>query len=426
MNLPNHLKLFISGSLITIGGNMVLGLINYLVRRTMAERLSATDYGCFFGAFSLLAILLAFLDLGMVNAGTILIAEEHEKNGEIFSLLFFLKMILGLTAAVIIFLLRNVIADHYLGGTGAAMTGVLAFFVLFNALDGTFVSYYCGHKFYQTGNIFRCSIAFLLLMLVFSLSRTFAAVGAAAAYVLAYVVFCPIQLFWICRNGKFRLTTKISPYTGKRLLALIGILAVITCMQTLLFNMDSVMLTLMCGPEATAVYNIALPITQLLLSVLVFASVFLPMAVDMVGQKRYDRLRRYVGGALFCTLAVLPCVFWGSRWCGGFLIALFFKSSYSYSAAPVLPWLMSGYLLFSFGSFVTQILIAMRRMTLLLSISTATVACNFALNCLLIQLYGASGAAMATFFAYALFAALTLAAFVRKSESSGIMEIHHV
>ena len=418
MRLPDHLRLFISGSLITIGGNIILGFINYLVRRTMAYQLSETDYGCFFGAFSLVSILLAFLDLGMVNAGTVLLAEQQEKKGEVFSLIFFLKLTFGLIVATTLFFLRNFIADGYLGGYGSAMFGILAFFVLFNSLDGAFVSYYCGNKFYQTGNFFRCAIAALLLILVFLLTRKFAAVGAAAAYLLAYAIFCPLQLIWICRNGKFRLTAKIPFGTGKRLLALIGILAVITCMQTLLFNMDSVMLTWLRGPEATAVYNVALPITQLLLAILVFASVFLPIAADLVKQQQFRRLRHYVTGALLCTFAGLPCVFWGSRWCGDFLVAVLFKDSYVHAATPVLPWLMSGYLLFSFGSFVTQILIVMRCIRILFCISITTVICNFIMNYYLIRMHGASGAAMATFASYSFFAILSVSSFLWESEKA--------
>lgn len=418
MRLPNHLRLFISGSLITIGGNVILGFINYLIRRTMANQLSATDYGCFFGAFSLLAILLAFLDLGVINAGTLLIAEQQEKKGEIFSFIFLLKLLSGLLVATVLFLLRNFIAVSYLGGNGSAMFGILAFFVLFNSLDGAFVAYYCGNKFYQTGNFFRCAIAFTLLILVYLLTQEFAAAGAAAAYLLAYAIFCPLQLTWVCCNGKFRLTAKIPFETEKRFLALIGILAIITCMQTLLFNMDSVMLTWLCGPETTAAYNVALPITQLLLAILVFASVFLPIATDLVKQREFERLRNYVIAALSCTLATLPCVFWGSRWFGDFLVALLFKDSYVHSAVPVLPWLMSAYLLFSLGSFVTQILIAMRCIGLLLGISCLIVISNFIMNYYLIQAYGSSGAAMATFTSYLFFAILSVICFLWKSEKT--------
>lgn len=413
--MPNHLRLFISGSLITIGGNIILGFINYLVRRVMVYQLPATDYGCFFGAFSLLSILLAFLDLGMVNAGTVLIAEQQEKKGEVFSLIFFLKLLSGLIVATILFFLHNFIANSYLGGNGATILGILAFFVLFNCLNGAFISYYNGNKFYQVGSFFRCAIAAVLLALVFLLTREFATTGAATAYLLAYAIFCPFQLIWVCHNGKFRLTTKIPFETMKRFLALIGILAVITCMQTLLFNLDSVMLTWLHGPEATAAYNVALPITQLLLTILVFASVFLPIATDLVKQREFNRLRHYVIGALFCTLAALPCVFLGSRWVGSFLVALLFKDSYVQAAAPVLPWLMNGYLLFSFGSFVTQILIVMRCVWFLLWISGATVISNFIMNYYLIRTRGASGAAMATFVSYSFFAILNLCCFLWKS-----------
>ena len=93
MTLSSHLRLFISGSLVTIGGNVALGLINYLVRRTMVWRLTETDFGLFWGTFSLVTLVCALADLGIVNSGTLLFAEKKEEPREIFSAVLLLKLV---------------------------------------------------------------------------------------------------------------------------------------------------------------------------------------------------------------------------------------------------------------------------------------------------------------------------------------------
>ena len=91
MKLPEHLKIFIFGSAVTITGNVVVGLVNYLVRRTLALNLSSSDYGSFYGTFALISILLAVFDFGLTDAGSVLVAEEKSRHSESFSVVFRLK-----------------------------------------------------------------------------------------------------------------------------------------------------------------------------------------------------------------------------------------------------------------------------------------------------------------------------------------------
>jgi len=417
MKFPEHLRLFISGSAITIGGNVVLGLLNYLVRRTLALQLTPFDYGLFYGSFSLISTILGFLDLGMTNAGTVLIAEDEKKADGTFSSIWILKVIFGAVAALLFFLLRHVIAAHYLDGQGADMLGLLAVCILFATIDGAYVSYYCGKKLYQAGTFFRCSIAGLLLGLVYFLSTRWGITGVAASFALAYMIFCPIQLWWISRHGRFKFFHGNDPEGWKRLFLMIGVLAIISGMQTLLFNMDSVMLTALRGPEETAVYNIVLPITQLLLAFCVFASVFTPIAVNLVKVGAFHLLKKYVLAGTIITAGLLPAVFFGGVWCGRFVISILFRSDYAEAAMPILPWLLCAYLVSSLAMFLVQILVAMRRTKSLIVTAILTVVCNLVLNFLLIRYDGARGAAIATFLSYLFLTCTSISVFFCKNNS---------
>ena len=244
-----------------------------------------------------------------------------------------------------------------------------------------------------------------------------AAAGAALAYAVTAALFIPLQLWWISRRDKLSFHWQLEEGIRKRLQSVIAVVAGITFMQTVLFNLDSVMLTALKGTEVTAIYNVALPITQLLLAVLVFATVFLPLAVEMVNQKDFHRLCRYVWWAIGITLSAIPVVFITMHLAGEWLITLLFKSTYAGSAAPVLPYLTTGYLLFALGAFVSRILVAMRAVKFLAALAFLIIGTDFLLNYVMISRYGLIGAALATAISYLIFAVSMLIAFFRLVKS---------
>ncbi len=419
MKLPDHLKLFISGTLISIIGNIVLGLINYLVRRVMANELTAVDYGSFYGIFSLVTIIISFCDLGMVNAGTILIAEDRSKNREIFSGLFLFKLLFGLTFGILMLALGNVISNHYLSGGGCTMICIMACYLVLASANGAFLAYYNGNMLYKEGKLLRCSFAILLLLLTMFLTPEMGGTGAAVAYLMAFVIYIPFNLLYVFHHGKFGMMWRIPKETLRRFLHLFGAVSVIVFMQTLLFNMDSVMLTYLKGAESTAVYNVALPVTQLLLSVLVFHIVFTPFAVKLVKEQKMTALRGYVIGAIVGTLCIIPVAFYACNLFGAWLISLLFNSQYAGSASQVLPYLFCGYILYSFGAFVMQILLAMQAKKTLMFIAVTSVLLNFILNIIFIQRYGVIGAALATLAGYLYFAVFCSIVFFYKCSAVG-------
>ncbi len=403
MKLPEHLKTFITGSLITIGGNLVIGLSNYLVRRTMVFQLSELEYGCFYGAFSLVLILTAIADLGLVNTGTVLISENRQKANIFFSAVLYIKMLIAGGVSILFYVFRGKIATHYLGGMGSNMLVLLSFFIFLVAVSDAFNAYFYGNKFFRSSCIFRSITAFLLWGAVILLTKNGSGSGAAAAYIIAYLTTIIIQFFWISRRDKICSPFLISRSLYGKIIKFSGPLAVIACIQIILANLDSVMLTYLCGPETVAIYNVALPITQLLLSVLIFATVFLPIATDLAKAEKYNQLKKYAYYGLFITGVGLPLLFWICKLGGEFLITLLFKSSYAEPAARLLPWLMCGYWLFAAGAFIMQILIAMRRVKVLLVIVISTLCCNIILNYCLIKRFAELGASLSAFLSYLFF-----------------------
>jgi O-antigen/teichoic acid export membrane protein len=410
MKVPDHLKIFISGSFFSILGNLILGGVNYLTRRTMAVRLSEVEYGYFYGAFALVSIVLVFLDLGITDAGTVLISENPTKRKTIFFTMWKWKGAAGFFCSLVLLALSGVISHRFFGG-GTLMMALLALYVAFQTLNGTFISYTFGRKQYKVKSLFQIIKALLLLILVWWLTDRYAGNGAAFGYLLATIVIEPFHIWWVLKNEQGAPAAVFDRELKRRVLTLMGAVATITFMQTLLFNMASVMLTVLKGPRSTAIYNIATPITQFLLSFLVFANVFLPLAVEMAGKREFGKLRKYTVGVTAACILMLPVIVFLINFRGEWLITVLFKSSYAKVAVKPLLLLMLGFLLYSLGAFVTQILIAMRKIKVLLWISSLTVLINLVLCFLFIRKLDVDGAALATLFSYASFALMTLAVF---------------
>lgn len=416
MRLPDHLKIFISGSFIAIAGNLIFGLLNYLTRRTMAVTLDDIQYGCFYGAFALISIVLVFVDLGVTDAGTALISENPDKRKTIFFTLWKWKALLGGFCALVLLCFTPLISKKYLHGEGDLMMTLLALYTGFQALNGTFVSYTTGKKQYQIKSLFQIIKVIFVFLFVWFLTPVWGAAGAAAGYLLATIIIEPCHVLWVCRNERHSRVEPFDRELKRRTFSLVGAVATVTFMQSLILHMNSVMLTALQGPRSTAVYNIASPITQLLLSFLVFANVFLPLAVDMVKQKDYGKLRKYAFCFMAGTFALLPLVFVVMKYSGEYLITLLFKASYAREAATPLLLLMLGFMLFSAGSFITQILVAMQKMKTLLCISGLTMLVNIALNYFMITAWNVVGAAGATALSYLFFASLAFLFFCRHTQ----------
>lgn len=75
-----HLKSFLRGSVVSMIGVVSMGIMNYLIRRTLALNLSEIDYGFFYSAFALVMIVMVFLDLGLTQSTVILMSKSFAEN----------------------------------------------------------------------------------------------------------------------------------------------------------------------------------------------------------------------------------------------------------------------------------------------------------------------------------------------------------
>ena len=190
-----------------------------------------------------------------------------------------------------------------------------------------------------------------------------------------------------------------------------GQIAVSTSLLSFMYYMDTLMLNALRGPESTGLYNVALPIMQIVQALMVFPSVFLPIAVEMERQGEYAKLLRFVGGAVLVTVAAVVPVWCFFHWSSAFLICILFDAKYE-AAAPAATVLCVGLLFFTLGNFLQQIMFCLRKTGVMIAVSATAAILNFVLNYIFINRYDVLGAAQATLLSYLIFALLTGASLV--------------
>ena len=109
----NYLKTFLCGSAVSLFGAGLLGIVNYLIRRTLCYNMTLTDYGTFYSTFALLFMIFSFTDLGLNQSGTVMIASANDKPDQrniIFTHLFFVKGFLALICSIAVFIFFFLVA----------------------------------------------------------------------------------------------------------------------------------------------------------------------------------------------------------------------------------------------------------------------------------------------------------------------------
>ena len=173
-----------------------------------------------------------------------------------------------------------------------------------------------------------------------------------------------------------------------------------------LFKADAIILAVIKGNDALAVYAVAYRLleTGLFVAIAVVAATFPVMS----SAETLERVRGAVErGFSVCAAVYIPfavaAIFRGSG-----IIDLFFGPKYAHPAAQPLAWLAFAPLLIAYGNITNIALVARRRVVSAVLASVAAMVFNLALNFLLIPSLGPTGAAVATTAAY-LFEAVILA-----------------
>lgn len=401
--MNSYVKTFLRGSAVSLAGAILLGVINFFTRRQLSVELSIADYGTFYGIFSFYSIVFCFTELGLAQSGTVMIASvarEKRQRDKIFSNLFWIKTLLASICAIA--------AGIFCSWQYGELSGVVIFFFsgffVCKTLNNALQALWNGQKKYTVQQSFYTTTA-ILIFLCLSVVYQITLMGAVFFFFFATMTTLGGGLLYSRITGLGKLSIGIDRHISKTLLANGGMIAVSTTLISATYHLDSVMLNALQGAESVGMYNVALPIMQIVQAAMVFPAVFLPIAVDLNKNQEYLKLLSFVRYSLLVTLGALLPVGIFFYYSAEFLINLLFDERYI-AAAPAIPILCLGLVFFTAGNFFMQIMIAIKKIHAMALISLITFLCNLVMNYTLIKKMNFCGAAWAMLLTHAIMALL--------------------
>jgi O-antigen/teichoic acid export membrane protein len=409
MNKAN-LKSFIHSSAASMTGIGILGIMNYLIRRTLALNLSEIDYGFFYSAFSLVMIIMVFLDFGLGKSVTILLAKSFAKNDlqeakKVFTLTFITKAMLALIAFIIMESLAPYLARNYFEYPGSPALLMLIFLLIpAQSLESSFMCVLPARKAFITRSILLNIKTFITLAGIFFLLQSYGIKSTIICFVGASVIIT-IFAFRIIKNYGINLlplkTVKLDDF--KKIFSLSSWIAVSTAGISIMYYMDTQCLTWLKGLESVAMYNIALPIMQIAQGFFVFPMIFTPFVAEMWQKNDYAGIRRtcYIGSLLM--LLTLPVFILLGVYFSTDIVRILFDEKFI-AVSPAVTILWAGMVFFSIASFNITALNSGGKQKIVAYMVFSCVIVNFVLNVILIPQFDYIGAALATAITYLIMA----------------------
>ena len=401
------LKVFLWGSFVSLLGAVLIGVINYLVRRYLANTFSIGEYGFLYAVFSLLTLLLAVVDLGMTQAGTILIAKNRAGNrplraNSIYSFILMIKTAFGTAVFLILALLSSfLVINYYKFPGGQNVFLIVALLLIFQSAETVCMSGMDSAKAFGLKNLLQSAKILLIFLGIVLFSAqyglTFAAgmfpACALLSFIAAYIILARKFGLKAAPEITFNLRTFKHTWDLSRWIA-VGLVGL-----TAISNMDSIMLAGLSTPERVGIYNIALPIVQIVQSIIILPVVFTPIVAELWQHGRKEEIAKLTEAISVILFILLWLALITTLPLAKFIITILFGPQFT-EAGTALTILCAGTIFFAAASFYVNALnscgAARQGAAILLGGALFNIVCN----AVLIPLWNINGAATATALSY--------------------------
>ncbi len=389
-------RTFISGVALSGAAMVLLGVFNYLTRRLLALNLPADAYGFFYSALAVVGIIMTLLDLGLGQSLVVLVAryqasDTPERVSHIFRRILVIKGLGAALAGLALMLATPALTRHFFHyPAGGAVLTTLAMYILVATSCGTLLSAFAGVKDFTARNLCLVGQGMLAFLISYLTLPLLGSAAPAVAYLLASVI--PVALasaYLYRRHPVFRAPTTPQPQGLFREIWLLSRWVTIAVTGVFIMtNCDTLMLTHLKGLGAVAIYNVAIPILQIFLVLLIIPSVATPLVTEQWQTGNIGEISR------LCRL-VVTCLVLG---CGAIFLGIV------HLAAPILTIFAGGLICIVLSNFYSGLAIATDCARPGALIVVGGVVFNLVSNLLLISRWGGVGAAAATVLSHALIA----------------------
>jgi len=401
------LKIFLWGSFVSLLGAVLIGIMNYLVRRYLANTFSIGEYGFLYAVFSLLTLLLAVVDLGMTQAGTILIAKNRAGNrplraNSIYSFILMSKTFLGTAVYLILALLSSFLVVHYYKfPAGQTIFLIVALLLIFQSAETVCMSGMDSAKAFGIKNLLQSAKILLIFLGIVLFSAQYGLVFAAGmfpacallSFIAAYLVLAHKFGLKAVPEIAFNLRTFKHTWDLSRWIA-VGLVGL-----TAISNMDSILLAGLSTPERVGIYNIALPIVQIVQSIIILPVVFTPIVAELWQHGRKEEIAKLTEAITAILFILLWLALITTLPLSRFIITLLFGPQFT-EAGTALTILCTGTIFFAAASFYVNALNSCGAARQGAAIMLGGAVFNFICNAILIPIWNINGAATATALSY--------------------------
>lgn len=404
-----HMRFFWRASVLAMFIVILIGIVNFFIRRTLALSLEVTEYGFFYSALAFFFVFLAVFDLGLGQSTSILIARhnalrEEAQARDVFRTLFNLRVAIAVVLCVGLGFTAPSLARRYFRYEGGVATlRIMGVWLAACMFMGSILAAFEGLKRFLSRNLLLFSYGVLTFVLIMTFRGRLTAFVAGACFTGgALIAALAFAVYLRSREGyPFFARLKVLRANAWAIVHFSKWVAFCTAGWLVIFSMDTLMLTYLSGLKSVALYNVALPIMQIFLSIMLIApQVFTPMATELWSQRQFDRLRVFSRNVTVGVFGIMAAAVAGLSYMAPRLIAILFDAKFS-GAATALILLSAGVPFLIAGQMQVNMLIAAGKQRDGAVIVVAGVLLNIVLNALLIRFWDINGAAAASLITYA-------------------------
>ncbi len=366
------------------------------IDRVVQNRLGAEVYGTYFAVFNYSYLLAIILDFGLNNFNNRAVSRNNKRAGEYVLNLLVVKFLL----AVLYFAFTYTSAIS--AGYNSVQTQMLAFLAVNQVLLSLILylrSNVAALQLFKTDSLLSVldrllTIAFCLALLYAPVNKnSFSIMWFIYAQTLALFITVLVSMGVVLRNTTIKLPLWRWDFT-KLVLWKSTPFALLALFMGIYYRIDGVMLERMRGATEAGIYAASFRLLDALnMFGYLFATLLLPMFAGMIRRKENIHHLVKFSGELMMVLSItagITCYFFQAE-----IMHFLYADSTTYWA-KIFGFLMLNFIpmssIYIFGTLLT----ANGSMKVLNQIAIAGVVINVGLNYLLIPIYGAWGAAIAT------------------------------
>lgn len=388
---------------------IILGsLFAYLFRKLLTSYLSVADYGLFFSVISFYSFFMLFIDLGLEPAATKFIVQYRLRGQEdqisslsfsIFCFQFFLSLLIYLG----VYFLADFLAASYfhspLAASALQFLGIWFLTAPFIIFIAALLLGYSRTTWYTALDFFR--MLFLILITGFLFLKGKEMYAPLFAYLVINLVlffsYLPYILSFIPSLFK---KLQFNGTVLKEVFSYGFFISFTNFGWILISQTDTLVLTYFRSLTEVGLYNIALPVSLLLLFFMrPISIVFVPFVTELITEKKHKELQEAITLAYQYTFVfLLPFVLAFFAF-SEHILSFLFNESYI-GAKYALMVLSFGTLFYAFSQFNSIIFTGLGKAKYMAIVVVVIAVFNLLLNILLVPSLGILGAALSTALSY--------------------------